>query len=129
MFFELYHDVKYAKYDLPLSFCQDNCSYSHRAWCVASTIKWDCTQGKLAFVLSGTVLDVAVDIRVGSSTFGKHVAVELSAENMHQFFLTTRTAHGMSVLSNEAVFAYKCHNALRSRARTINPVLRPRPGY
>ena len=61
-------------------------------------------------VIKGTVLDVAVDIRKGSPTFGRHVAVELSGENHLQFFVPRGFAHGFSVLSDEAVFQYKCDN-------------------
>ena len=68
------------------------------------------TQSKLARVIRGTVLDVAVDIRRGSPTFGKHVAVELSGENHRQFFVPRGFAHGFSVLSEEALFQYKCDN-------------------
>lgn len=68
------------------------------------------TQSKLVRVIMGTVLDVAVDIRKGSPTFGKHVAVELSGENHRQFFVPRGFAHGFSVLSDEVVFQYKCDN-------------------
>ena len=61
-------------------------------------------------VISGTVLDVAVDIRKGSPTFGKHVAVELSGENKRQLYIPRGFAHGFAVLSDEAVFVYKCDN-------------------
>ena len=67
-------------------------------------------QSKLVRVIKGTVLDVAVDIREGSPTFGRHVAVELSGENHLQFFVPRGFAHGFSVLSDEAVFQYKCDN-------------------
>ena len=66
------------------------------------------TQAKLVRVVKGRVLDVAVDIRKGSPTFGKHVAVELSEENKLQFFLPKGFAHGFAVLSEEVVFQYKC---------------------
>ena len=66
------------------------------------------TQAKLVRVVKGRVLDVAVDIRKGSPTFGKHVAVELSEENKLQFFLPKGSAHGFAVLSEEAIFQYKC---------------------
>lgn len=66
------------------------------------------TQAKLVRVLSGIVLDVAVDVRKDSSTFGKHVAVELSAENKRQFFVPKGFAHGFLVLSETAEFFYKC---------------------
>ena len=68
------------------------------------------TQAKLVRCTSGRVLDVAVDIRVGSPTFGQHVAVELSGDNRRQFFIPHGFAHGFSVLSETAVFQYKCDN-------------------
>lgn len=68
------------------------------------------TQAKLVRVVKGRVLDVAVDLRKGSETFGQHVAVELSEENKRQFFVPRGFAHGFSVLSEEAVFQYKCDN-------------------
>ncbi len=67
-------------------------------------------QSKLVRVVKGSVLDVCVDIRKGSPTFGKHVAVELSAENHRQLFVPRGFAHGFSVLSEEVVFQYKCDN-------------------
>lgn len=65
-------------------------------------------QSKIVRVIQGTVLDVAVDIRRGSPTFGQHVAVELSGDNHRQFFIPRGFAHGFSVLSETAVFQYKC---------------------
>lgn len=67
-------------------------------------------QGKLVQVLRGRVLDVAVDIRTGSPTYGKHVAVELSAENKRQFFIPAGFAHGFVALEDDTVFSYKCTN-------------------
>ena len=67
-------------------------------------------QSKLVRVVKGAVLDVAVDIRKGSPTFGKHVAVELTADNHRQFFLPRGMAHGFVVLTDEVVFQYKCDN-------------------
>ena len=68
------------------------------------------TQAKIVRAIVGTVLDVAVDIRKGSPTFGKHVAVELSGENKRQLYIPRGFAHGFVVLSDKAVFAYKCDN-------------------
>ncbi|MBR1795590.1 MAG: dTDP-4-dehydrorhamnose 3,5-epimerase [Bacteroidales bacterium] len=70
----------------------------------------DHAQSKLVRVVKGRVLDVAVDIRRGSPTFGRHVAVELTAENHRQCFIPRGFAHGFAVLSEEAVFQYKCDN-------------------
>ena len=67
-------------------------------------------QAKIVRVIVGAVLDVAVDIRKNSPTYGKHVEVELSAENKRQLFIPRGFAHGFAVLSDEAVFAYKCDN-------------------
>lgn len=67
-------------------------------------------QSKLVRVIKGAVLDVAVDIRRGSPTFGQHVAVELTEENHRQFFIPRGFAHGFSVLTDEVIFQYKCDN-------------------
>lgn len=68
------------------------------------------TQSKLVRCVKGKVLDVAVDIRKGSPTYGKHVAVELTEDNHRQFFIPKGFAHGFAVLSETAVFKYKCDN-------------------
>ena len=67
-------------------------------------------QSKLVRVIKGAVLDVAVDIRKGSPTFGQYVSVELTGENHRQFFIPRGFAHGFSVLSEEVIFQYKCDN-------------------
>lgn len=72
--------------------------------------KGDKAQAKLVRVVSGRVLDIAVDLREGSPTFGRHVAAELSGENHLQFFIPRGFAHGFAVLSETAVFQYKCDN-------------------
>ena len=90
-------------------FVQDNQSYS--TYGVVRGLhfqKAPYAQTKLVRVVSGKVLDVAVDLRAGSPTFGKHVSVELSGENHLQFFIPEGFAHGFSVLSHEVVFQYKC---------------------
>lgn len=108
-FFEQYNKMKYRNIGIVHEFVQDNCSYSRYG-----TIRGlhyqvgDSAQGKLASVLYGRVLDVAVDIRFGSPTFGEHVAVELTSENNLQFWIPPGFAHGLSVLSEIAVFSYKC---------------------
>ena len=78
--------------------------------------KGELSQAKLVRVISGRVLDVAVDLRKDSSTFGKHVAVELSGDNKRQFFIPRGFAHGFLVLSDEAVFTYKVDNPYAPQA-------------
>ena len=110
-FFESYNQESFKKAGLDYSFVQDNESKS-----VYGTIrglhfqKGEFSQAKLVRVLEGAVLDVAVDLRVGSRTFGQHVAVELSGENKRQLLIPRGFAHGFSVLSETAVFSYKCDN-------------------
>lgn len=92
-----------------VSFVQDNESMS--SYGVVRGLhyqKMPFTQSKLVRCVQGAVLDVAVDIRRGSPTFGQHVAVELSEENHRQFFISKGFAHGFAVLSEKAVFQYKC---------------------
>lgn len=92
-------------------FCQDNESKS--SFGVLRGLHYQLTpyaQTKLVRVISGAVLDVAVDIRKGSPTFGKHIAVELSAENKKQLLVPRGFAHGFVVLSKEAIFSYKVDN-------------------
>ena len=80
--------------------------------------KGDLSQAKLVRVIKGKVLDVAVDIRKSSPTFGKHVMVELSEDNKRQFFIPRGFAHGFLVLSEEAVFTYKVDNPYAPQAET-----------
>ncbi|MBE6452189.1 MAG: dTDP-4-dehydrorhamnose 3,5-epimerase [Alphaproteobacteria bacterium] len=111
-FFESYNETEFAKNGINAHFVQDNQSKS--SYGVIRGLHCQIgkhSQAKLVRVLKGKVLDVAVDIRKGSPTFGKHVAVELSAENKRQLFIPRHFLHGFSVLSEEAIFAYKCDNA------------------
>ncbi|MCQ2377688.1 MAG: dTDP-4-dehydrorhamnose 3,5-epimerase [Victivallaceae bacterium] len=111
-FFESWNESAYAAAGIHCRFVQDNESKSRFG--VLRGLHWQAaphTQAKLVRVLAGAVLDVAVDIRKGSPTYGKHVAVELSGENKRQLFIPRGFAHGFAVLSDEAVFAYKCDNA------------------
>lgn len=92
-----------------INFVQDNESMS--SYGVMRGLHFQCppyTQSKLVRCVSGAVLDVAVDIRKGSPTYGKHVAVELTEDNHRQFFIPRGFAHGFAVLSDTAVFQYKC---------------------
>ncbi len=94
-----------------VNFCQDNESKSSQG--VLRGLHYQLpphAQTKLVRVIEGKVLDVAVDIRKGSPTFGKHVAVELTAENKRQLFVPRGFAHGFVVLSQKAIFAYKVDN-------------------
>ncbi len=110
-FFESWSQKKYSEAGISCSWVQDNESKSRFG--VLRGLHYQAapyTQAKLVRVIQGAVLDVAVDIRKGSPTFGKHVAVELSAENKYQLYVPRGFAHGFVVLSDEAVFAYKCDN-------------------
>ena len=110
-FMEAWKEKEFNEHIGPVKFIQDNESkssygvlrglhYQKGAW----------SQAKLVRVIKGRVLDVAVDIRQSSSTFGKHVMVELSEDNKRQFFIPRGFAHGFLVLSEEAVFTYKVDN-------------------
>lgn len=108
-FFEHYSQDKYKQIGVAADFIQDNCSYSRQGTVRGLHYQVGAgAQGKLTMVLYGKVLDVAVDVRFGSPTFGEHVAIELSRENALQFWIPPGFAHGFSVLSQEAVFSYKC---------------------
>lgn len=110
-FFESYNEAEFIKNGIPNRFVQDNQSKS--SYGVVRGLHCQLgehAQAKLVRVLQGTVLDVAVDVRRGSPTFGKHVAVELSDTNMRQLFIPRDFLHGFSVLSDTAIFAYKVDN-------------------
>ncbi len=110
-FFESWSQAKFDAAVRPVRFVQDNESKSRYG--VLRGLHYQKgrhAQSKLVRVVQGAVLDVAVDIRRGSPTFGRYVAVELTAENKRQLFVPRGFAHGFSVLSGEAVFQYKCDN-------------------
>lgn len=110
-FFESYSKIVFDKEVAPVDFVQDNESCSSRG--VMRGLHFQrppFTQAKLVKCVRGTVLDVAVDLRKSSPTYGQHVAVELSEENHRQFFIPRGFAHGFAVLSDTAVFQYKCDN-------------------
>ena len=111
-FFESYNKVTFEKaVGQEVNFVQDNQSYSlHGVIRALHYQLGDDAQAKLVRVLNGRVLDVAVDLRKESDTFGQHVTIELSAANQKQMFIPKGFAHGFSVLSESAVFFYKCDN-------------------
>lgn len=109
-FMESFNAREFAqKTGLEVTFVQDNLSKSRRG--VLRGLHFQrppFAQSKLVGVVKGRVLDVAVDIRKGSATYGQHVAVELTEENHKQMFIPRGFAHGFAVLSEEAIFQYKC---------------------
>lgn len=110
-FFEAWKKEEFEQHVGRVDFIQDNESKS--SYGVLRGLhyqKGDFSQAKLVRVIKGRVVDVAVDIRRNSPTFGKHVMVELSDENKRQFFIPRGFAHGFLVLSDEAVFTYKVDN-------------------
>lgn len=108
-FLESFNADRFIQNNLEVNFVQDNISKSGKG-----TIRGlhyqagDRAQGKLCQVISGRVFDVAVDIRFGSPTFGRYAAHELSEENHTQLWIPRGFAHGFSVLSDQAIFMYKC---------------------
>ncbi len=110
-FFECYNKEVFDRLVGPVDFVQDNESCSTRG--VMRGLHFQrppFTQAKLVRCVRGAVLDVAVDIRKGSPTYGRYVAVKLTEENHRQFFVPRGFAHGFAVLSDVAVFQYKCDN-------------------
>lgn len=110
-FFESFSQREFDEKVRKINFVQDNESMS--SYGVMRGLHFQAppfTQSKLVRCVKGRVLDVAVDIRKGSSTYGHHVAVELSEENHRQFFVPRGFAHGFAVLSENAIFQYKCDN-------------------
>ncbi|MHB1126541.1 MAG: dTDP-4-dehydrorhamnose 3,5-epimerase [Bacillota bacterium] len=107
-FMETWNQERYAESGLPYRFVQDNLSYSARGVLRGLHFQNPQPQGKLVYVLQGEVFDVAVDIRLGSTTFGQWAGVVLSSENKRQFYVPEGFAHGFCVTSEAALFAYKC---------------------
>jgi dTDP-4-dehydrorhamnose 3,5-epimerase len=107
-FLEHFQVERYIAFGAGGPFVQDNMSRSSRGVLRGLHLQNPNPQGKLVSVMRGRVLDVAVDVRVGSPTFGRHVAVELSDENFRQLWIPRGFAHGFAVLSETADFFYKC---------------------
>lgn len=107
-FFETWNAERFEKAGLPASFMQNNVSRSSRGVLRGLHYQWPRSQGKLVSVLDGEVYDVAVDIRLGSPTFGRWEAFILSSTNRRQLWLPPGFAHGFAVLSEGALFNYLC---------------------
>jgi dTDP-4-dehydrorhamnose 3,5-epimerase len=107
-FVETYQLARYSDFGISRPFVQDNLSRSSYGVLRGLHLQNPMTQGKLVSALRGRVLDVAVDVRLGSRNFGRHVAVELSEENRRQLWVPRGFAHGFVVLSETADFFYKC---------------------
>ena len=116
-FAETYNAGRYAAVGIDAVFVQDNESLSQKG--VLRGLHWQAapwTQAKLVRVIRGAVLDVVVDIRKGSATYGKHVACELTEENGWQLYVPRGFAHGFMVLENDTLFSYKCDNLYHPEA-------------
>ena len=127
-FYESYNEKRYSDIGLNARFVQDNVSFSKKGTIRGLHYQLNpFSQAKLVHVLRGAVLDVVVDLREDSPTYGKHFSIELTRENKLQLFVPRGMAHGFSVLSDEALFSYKCDNTYdKNSERGINvfdPVL------
>jgi dTDP-4-dehydrorhamnose 3,5-epimerase len=110
-FFESFNQRSFQKLGITATFVQDNQSFSKYGTIRGLHFqKGTFAQAKLVRVLTGSILDVTIDLRPGSSTYGKHFSVELTAENRKQMYIPRGFAHGFSVLSETASVLYKCDN-------------------
>ncbi|MFO0775558.1 MAG: dTDP-4-dehydrorhamnose 3,5-epimerase [Nitrospiraceae bacterium] len=116
LFFEIHREPRYREAGIVGPFVQDNFSRSIRNVLRGLHYQLDQPQGKLVTVLSGTVYDVAVDVRAGSPTFGQWVTCELTGERPQQLYIPPGFAHGFCVLSETADFLYKCTDTYAPRA-------------
>ncbi len=111
-FFESYNQLVFEKNNINVNFKQDNQSLSNKG--VLRGLHFQAPpfeQGKLVRVITGAVLDIAVDIRKNSSTYGQHIAIELTEENKTMFYIAPGFAHGFATLRDNTIFSYKCTNA------------------
>ena len=115
-FLETWNQVRYVDAGLPAVFVQDNLSYSRQGVLRGLHFQNPNAQGKLVYVLKGEVYDVAVDIRLGSPTFGHWTGEVLSEENRCQLYISPGYAHGFCVTSDDALFVYKCTAAYDAAA-------------
>ncbi len=107
-FMETYHHRRYAEFGIDVRFVQDNCSCSGAGIIRGLHYQHPSAQAKLVYVVAGEVLDVAVDIRRGSPTFGKWTATVLSVDNKKQLFIPKGFAHGFRAISDNVLLLYKC---------------------
>jgi dTDP-4-dehydrorhamnose 3,5-epimerase len=107
-FAETWQRDRYREVGIDVDFVQDNASFSRHGVLRGLHYQNPTPQGKLVSVLRGEVFDVAVDLRVGSATFGEWVGVELSGENLRQMWIPEGFAHGFVVTADSALFSYKC---------------------
>ena len=107
-FSETYHEGRYRENGIDVTFVQDNMAFSRKGALRGLHFQYPQSQAKLVQVIQGEVLDVIVDIRRGSNTFGMWAGVRLSGENKKQLFAPQGFAHGYCVLSESAIFTYKC---------------------
>ncbi|MGB8329908.1 MAG: dTDP-4-dehydrorhamnose 3,5-epimerase [Polyangiales bacterium] len=115
-FMESYSRDRYAQAGVAAEFVQDNLSLSAKGILRGLHLQHPHDQGKLCFVLEGEVFDVAVDVRVGSPTFGEWEGVTLSSDNKRQFYMPPGFAHGFCVVSERAMFYYKCSDFYVARS-------------
>ncbi len=109
-FEETYHVRRYREFGMGASFVQDNVSFSSKGTLRGLHFQYPFPQAKLVQVLRGEVFDVAVDIRRGSPTFGRWTGIRLTEINMKQLYIPEGFAHGFCVMSDHALFIYKCSN-------------------
>jgi dTDP-4-dehydrorhamnose 3,5-epimerase len=110
-FYESYNKARFTEAGIGVDFVQDNQSLSQKGAVRGLHGQADpFAQGKLVRVINGKVLDVVLDIRKGSPTYGKHFSIELSAENKHQLWIPAGFLHGFSTLEDDTIFTYKVNN-------------------
>jgi dTDP-4-dehydrorhamnose 3,5-epimerase len=110
-FYESYNKSKFTEAGIAVDFVQDNQSFSHKGAVRGLHGQADpFAQGKLVRVINGSVLDVAVDIRKGSPTYGEHFSIELSADNKRMFWIPAGFLHGFATLEDNTIFTYKVNN-------------------
>ena len=115
-FLETWSADRYESQGVGVRFVQDNLSKSRKGTLRGLHLQHPHSQGKLVYVVTGEVFDVAVDVRVGSPMFGRHYGATLSETNKRQLYIPPGFAHGFCVTSEEAIFAYKCSESYHPEA-------------